>query len=137
MAGPNPPSKTSKVVWGVLTIAIGLIVILVSADVILVDESSFNAPRWVVGVASLIFVLLGVMVVLVPPRRVGASQGEKTTAKPALRMVTHFWLPAVVITLFAVVANWVAFGPGERQFSGEIDIPLGLFSVETSETTGR
>ncbi len=51
--------------------------------------------------------------------------------------MTHFWLPAVVISLFAVVANWVAFGPGERQFSGGIDIPLGLFSVETSETTGR
>ena len=117
MAAPKPPSKTSNVVWGVLTIAIGLFVVLVSADVIPVDKSSFNAPRWVVGVADLIFVLLGVMVVFVPPRRVGASQGKKTTAKPALRIVTHFWLPAVVISLFAVVANWVAFGPGERQFS--------------------
>ncbi|MEE9288160.1 MAG: hypothetical protein V3U69_01080, partial [Bacteroidota bacterium] len=63
MAAPKPPSKTSNVVWGVLTIAIGLFVVLVSADVIPVDKSSFNAPRWVVGVADLIFVLLGVMVV--------------------------------------------------------------------------
>jgi hypothetical protein len=46
--------------WGLFTIAMGLVPMLASFDVIATDDSDFGAPRWLVAAIGHLFVLVGV-----------------------------------------------------------------------------
>jgi len=123
--------------WGILASGLGLFIILLSLDVIHADESSFHAPRWIVAVVGLMFFLTGVLLAISPGRSTAAQQGQAEGTPSTVQTGIRFWLGAFIILLFALVFNWVAFGPGEREFQGGITVPFGLFSVEVNETLGR
>ena len=46
-------------------------------------------------------------------------------------------LVALIVTALAVVFDWVAFGPGERRFSGSLGMPGMAVSGAAGELTGR
>lgn len=83
------------------------------------SDEGFNAPRWVVGAAGGVFVLAGLAIV---------GKG-----KPFFSALVK----ALLITLFGVVATWVSFGPGERQFTSTISVPFLSFSGPASDLSGR
>jgi hypothetical protein len=66
--------------------------------------------------ASLMFVFAGILMAL-----------------PAEYVRWRSFLATLVMTCFALTFDWVAFGPGERKFSGNI----GGFGYISSELTGR
>lgn len=127
----------SNLPWGILASGLGLFIILLSLDVIHADDSSFHAPRWVVAAVGLIFSLAGVLLAVSPSRSTTSQEAQSSSITTSDQAGIRFWLGAVVILLFALVFNWVAFGPGEREFQGGITVPFGLFSVEVNETMGR
>ena len=105
--------------------ALGLFTILTSANVIPVPDSTFSAPRWIAGCAGLSFLLAGAAVALARP---GAAPGS-IAANP------YFGGAAGLVLV--LILNWIAFGPGPRQFSGGIAIPFVSWSGPSSEWSGR
>lgn len=91
---------------GLFLVAMGLLVVAMSADLIHVEPDQFHAPRWVAAAAGLAFVLAGLILLI------------SNHSAPKLQGL----LGAFVVTLLAAVANWVAFGPGERRFSGVFSV---------------
>lgn len=99
MEHPNkkPPKAFAWVFMGT-----GIGIILISFEVILVDDSAVNAPLWVIGICGLVFFLAGVMIFL----------GEKSQYNNLLA--------AILIAAMGTIGSWVAFfGTGDG-FSGGI-----------------
>lgn len=126
----NKPPQTS--LWfGMVFMLAGAIIMLVAVDVIHADESSFNAPRWVVGVSGLVFFLGGIAASLQDFRF--DTFREAWWFRAAVNLA-----PFGIILSFAAVANWIAFGPGERNFSGSISIPfITISGANSDEFLGR
>ena len=88
----------------------GLFIVLMAMDVIPVDPETLHPPRWVLAAAGMVFMIGGIM----------AAVGQRN---PLLNDV----LAGVLIGCMAMIATWIAFGPGERQFSGGVSLgPVGI-----------
>jgi len=117
--------RTKYRLIGLGTMAMGLLIILMSADVIPVPDATFEAPRWLVGCVGLSFLLAGAAVALARP---GAAPGS-IAANP-------YFGGAAGLVLVGIF-NWIAFGAGPRHFSGGIAIPFVSWSSSPSEWAGR
>lgn len=87
------------------------------------NRSSQTLTSLVFGVsASAVFILAGVGMLLFGLRLPGAGAR----------------LGGIALLVFAFVFNWIAFGPGEREFVGTVSLG-GIFehSTATSELSGR
>ena len=122
--------REARLWLGSLVMAVGGAVILVSADIISADDSSFNAPRWIVGLAGGLFLFAGAMVFIQDQR---FSYFRDTNIYRVIRFVNV----GLLLTIFGVIPTWLAFGPGERQFSGGISIPFISISSDQGELSGR
>jgi hypothetical protein len=127
------PSRPSTTWVGALVSLLGLGILLVALDIIPTAPAKFEAPHWVVGAAGLGFFLAGIAVLTGPPPGTpeAAAAGGRFTSWRA------FALGLGIVGSMAVVANWVAFGPGPRKFRGGIGIPFVAISGPTSEWSGR
>lgn len=110
---------------GLGTMALGLMVILMSANVIPVPDSTFEAPRWLVGCVGLSFLLAGAAVALARP---GAAPGT---------IAANSYFGGAAGLVLVGIFNWIAFGAGPRHFSGGIALPFVSWSVPSSEWFGR
>lgn len=88
--------------FGAIFVIAGCGIMAIGGGVIPVDPSSVHAPGWVIVLCGVVFALAGVMVCL------NGKTGEWMNEAFAL----------LLMVCFATVFSWVAFGPGERQFSG-------------------
>ena len=105
-------------------IAIGLVVLAVGGALGAFGATAILHPapdlRIVALPAGLVFVFAGALVLL-PPRLASLQLP----------------LTALMTTALAVVFDWVAFGPGERRFSGSASVPGISVGGPTSELPGR
>lgn len=109
-ASQGPESFLGSMVFGGIFFLAGSFIVLLAVDIIHADSGSFNAPRWVIGVAGGAFMLAGTMVALQ-----GAFGPEGMQSK--LYLWLQFLLGLAFMLLFASVFLWVGFGEGEREFS--------------------
>jgi hypothetical protein len=93
----------------------------IGGGVIPVDPSSVHAPGWVIVLAGVVFALAGVMVCT--NGRFDAWVNES--------------LALVLMLCFASVFSWVAFGPGEREFTGGASVGGAGASGPVGSTSGR
>jgi hypothetical protein len=110
----NDPQR-GMLAYGLLFAAMGLMITgfaLYGA----VHADPFTADRLMAAPAGLMFVFAGILIALPP---------EYTKWRNLLA--------TLVITCFAVTFDWVAFGPGERRFTGSI----GGFGFIPGEMMGR
>jgi len=115
---------------GLFSTAMGLFVILVSADIIHADPESIHAPRWVLTLAGMIFAFAGVHILstsLFTPR----EQGSRL-----LQWIRYF-LVLGMLTAFATVFLWTGFGGGEREFSSSGSLLFFTISGRGNELIGR
>lgn len=109
----------------------GVYIMLVAVNVIHADESSFNAPRWIVGLAGLVFLSGGAAVSMQD------AHFDPLRKRWWFRAIVNLAGP-VIILLFAIITNWIAFGPGERSFGGGISLPfISIFKGDVNELSGR
>jgi len=103
-------NETPPVWFGALFVVIGLSVLLVAVGVIPADPASVHAPPWVLGSVGVVFTLGGVM-----------------TFTMQMDPWINDLLAILLIGCMAAISSWVAFGPGERQFSGGVSVgPVGV-----------
>lgn len=108
---------------------VGIAILLVTLGILPVDQNRFQAPRWVVGAAGLMFFLIGILLLTTPP-----AQTPEAAARTTWRT---FLLGTGAVGALAAIFNWVAFGPGPRHFGGGVSIPFVAISGPQSEWSGR
>lgn len=136
------PPKTG-ILMGTAFLVAGLAIVFIALDWIQVDPSSIHAPRWVLGACGVMFGLPGAgllyyaFVNLATGGSSGAGRAEGGGEEERFPVVS--WLIGLAIAGgLAVVAGWVAFGPGERTFSGGAAVgPVHVGGASASETLGR
>ena len=117
--------RSKYLLVGLVTMAVGLFIILVSANVIPVPDSTFEAPRWIAGCAGLSFLLAGTSVALARP------------AGPQSTLTANSYFGGAAGLVLVGMLNWIAFGTGPRHFSGGIAIPFASWSSSPGEWLGR
>ena len=123
--------KQSSLILGILTIGAGAYIMLVAANVIHADESSFHAPRWIVGLSGLVFLSGGAAVSLQD------AHFDPLRKEWWFREIVNLAGP-VMILLFAIITNWIAFAPGERSFGGGISLPfISISNGDLNQLSGR
>ncbi len=123
-------SLLGGMIFGGVFFLVGSFIVLVAVGVIYADPSSFNAPRWVIGVAGGVFMLAGTMVALQ-----GAFGPEGMQSK--LYLSLQFLVGLVFMLLFASIFLWVGFGEGEREFSTSTTLGPTTTSGSGNASLGR
>jgi hypothetical protein len=115
----------NKLWIGLICAGMGVFIVVMS---FVDDEVAFRGnPRWVAGLAGLVFVLGGILVLF-------QTVGHGWTLKEN-KLLTGF-LGAVLLTAFGALATWVSMGPGERQFRSSVSFFINI-SAQGNETIGR
>ncbi|MBC8506848.1 MAG: hypothetical protein ISR58_00700 [Anaerolineales bacterium] len=86
-----------------------------------------EAPRWIVILFLMMFFNAGLTLVLLDSLFNEVREDLWFAYFQALVLLS-------IPLLFAILLNWVAFGPGEREFSGGVSIPFLSFSFERANT---
>jgi hypothetical protein len=112
----------------------GLYFLLIGAGVLPVPggPKNLHGPLWVVLCAGLAFFLGGAAILLQVLGRANA-QGELPAQAPTWIRVAQYLIGVAIFASFGAVGSWVAFGPGDRVFSGS----AGFVSGEVGATIGR
>ncbi len=120
---------SNKGTWaaGLLSIGMGLFIVLLALGWIPGGADRAQAPRWVIAAAGAVFGLGGAAVLL--QAAAAADGGSARAVQQALGLM--------LILLLAVIANWVAFGSGERAFSGSVSLFFLTVSAEATQRVGR
>lgn len=134
-------SPVTGILMGGFTGLMGLAIVFVALDWIRVDPATIHAPRWVLGLCGGMFALTGGVILYYGVRN-GLGTGSGSTAEQGEEEkdfhVGGWLLGGVICTGLAVVAGWVAFGPGERAFSGSVGVGgIGVSGSGGSEALGR
>lgn len=127
------------VLMGGLFLLAGLLILFVAAGWIEVDPAKIHAPRWVIGVCGGMFAVSGIGVLYYGVVNGLGLHSRAKGEQPGDGFSVVAWLVGLVITSgMAVVAAWIAFGPGDRAFSGSVGIGgAGVGGSGGSETLGR
>lgn len=121
-AGRRPMTARERLIMALAFFAFGVFMLGFVFGWIPHRPSRTPTPDYVSAGAAMMFIFAGLMILLIENERLA-------------------WLRNVVIWLFvvclAIPFNWVAFGEGERQFSGSTSF-LGFVSNSAAgETEGR
>jgi hypothetical protein len=129
---PSQPSPRAALIFGLLAIVCGVMSILGSIGIIPMRLTP-GTPAWVGVCAGLLFVVAGVMMINGDAWKSHASHPTNETRWPFVQDVLGF----AVCALFAAIFGWIAFGPGERQFSMTVDLPFTHSRGRGNEGLGR
>jgi hypothetical protein len=119
-----PPSKATLVAIALLMVGIGLYFSLIGMGVVPVPGGPRNlhAPLWVVLCAGLTFLLGGLAFALNLVAGGDPETGELPPDAPQWVPVARYLIGLAIFACFAFVGSWIAFGPGERSFSGTVPV---------------
>ena len=139
----SPDLRDVRPVTGILMggffLLAGLLLLFVAAGWVEMDPAKIHAPGWVIGVCGGMFALAGVGILYhgILNGLARGSRGRRERAAGEFSVVG--WLVGLVVSSgMAVVAAWIAFGPGERVFSGWVGIGgVGVGGSGGSEAPGR
>jgi len=111
-----------KWLFGPVMLAAGGLGLAAACGLIGLGPSRTYVPMWLIGAIGVAFTSLGLVLL--------------TDGIEALRRVRG-WLGFVFLVSFASVFNWVAFGPGERQFTTRTSVGSGGIGVSTVAEGGE
>jgi hypothetical protein len=130
MESQAPPKKLT-VILALMVAAMGVFYILFATGIVAPDHQHLTAgERWFTIAFGAVFLLGGTAVIIqLLAGGYDATTGELPAAAPFwLRWIYRAMVVAIVV-LMASMFSWVAFGPGERQFTSSLPF--------TGETGGR
>jgi hypothetical protein len=126
MDGKSTISPRAALAAGLVAAACGVLPILGALEIIPLPLTP-GTPVWVGVCAGVLFLLAGAAVIN------GYAIQGRDTARHAIQNM----LGVSICALFAAISGWIAFGPGERQFSTSWDLPFYSDEGRGSELIGR
>lgn len=119
------------VIAAVIATAIGAYFVLVGLNVLPPPGGPRNqhAPFWIVFCVGACFLLAGLALFIQAFGHADQS-GELPACAPRWMKLAQFLICFTIFAGLALIASWVAFGPGERAFSGSFIVSAhgnGLF----------
>lgn len=119
MSEPAPAILNSKHVCGAIATAVGGYFFAVGAGLLPIPggPSNLHGPLWLVLCVGLAFLLAGVAIVIQALGHANDS-GELPASAPLWIRVLQYLIGLAIFVCFGLIGTWIAFGPGERQFSG-------------------
>ncbi len=81
--------------------------------------SNLHGPSWLVLCVGLAFLLAGVAL-LIQTLGHANTAGELPADAPRWLRAVQYLIGFTIFCCFGAIASWIAFGPGERHFSGTI-----------------
>jgi hypothetical protein len=128
------PGKKEMIASGTLASVLGFYFLLAGAGVLPLPggPDNLHGPLWLVLCAGLVFFLAGVAVLLQAFGH-ASDQGEFPAEAPTWLRVVQYLIGLTIFATFGVIGSWIAFGPGERAFSGS----LSFISGESGAAVGR
>jgi len=131
--GVTRPDK-GRIAMGLLFVAAGVMPLLAVLGVLPVaQEGGDPTPSWIIWVAGLIF--LGAGLYIIQTAFTGDNpSGDTAAGRFALgfREILVFF----ILAGFASTFSWIAFGPGQRHFSGGLDLG-GVILPVSGSSMGR
>jgi hypothetical protein len=124
MAGSAELSPRGAVIVGLFCVVLGAFPILGALGFIDMRLTP-GTPVWVGVAAGVLFVLGGLVVInsyALGPQAISDSEG--LAAAGPYRAFAQIFLTTMICVTLAAIAGWVAFGPGEREFSTSVDLPF-------------
>jgi hypothetical protein len=118
----DPISPLGAVLFALAFALAGGAIVALSAGWIPSSPGAMHAPRWVLAAAGIMFI----------------AGGFTPLAQLAGERSWLAWISAgAAMVCLALIFNWIAFGPGSRQFSGSMSVGPLSSSALTDERSGR
>lgn len=134
MTEPTPATPRLNYYMAVIAAATGAYIMALGANLLPVPggPSNLQGPQWLLICAGLTFFLASIAIVI---QALGHADdaGELPPAAPRWMSVVQYLIGFAIFACFGAIASWIAFGPGERQFSGT----FGFVTTAANETMGR
>lgn len=126
--------QRSSLIIALLTIALGVVIVLAALGFFPVSDESFSAPGWVVGLAGCAFLTAGLLLLLTLQKRAEAGVESK---EPRLKVFMRGGFTVLLLTIFAVLSHWVAFGSGASNFQAGSQMPMLVGASTGGGTVSR
>jgi Ca2+/Na+ antiporter len=127
---PNWIGSCMGAAFALIFLGAGLVIILTSLDIIKTPEENFNAPRFVVLAAGMVFFLAGLIISL------GVIFSREELRLPIMLWIQYLISLAIMIS-FCTPFLWAGFGSGEREFQTSTIIGPVATSGRGNEGFGR
>jgi hypothetical protein len=116
----SPASRRAALFVGFAALVAGLLPLAIALGWFAIPPSKLQAPTWIVGIAGA-FVDLAGLAILVPERF------------PRVRGM----FAGLAVTALAVVFDWIAFGPGDRESGALLSLDRFIATTPSNENAGR
>src|SRR4051794_20832928 len=119
MTESTPASPRGNLPYATLAAAFGVFYILVGLRLLPVSGGAAHEsdPLWLALCVGLAFLLAGVAIAIQAFGHANAA-GELPAAAPRWMRAGQDLSAFTIVACLAAIFSWVAFGPGEREFSG-------------------
>src|SRR4029078_13486905 len=121
MTEPTSTKPRANYFYAAVAAAVGLYFIAVVARLLPIPggPSNLPTPLWVLLCAASVFFLAGAALVI---QSLGPSSatGDLPPDAPRWLTILQYFIAVAIFCCFGAIASWIAFGPGERQFSGTV-----------------
>lgn len=121
MTEPTSATPRATKFYAAVAAAVGLYFIAVGARLLPIPggPSNLHSPLWVLLCAGFVFFLAGAALVI-QSLSASSATGELPADAPRWLRILQYVIAVAIFCCFGTIASWIAFGPGERQFSGTV-----------------
>jgi len=134
MGEPTPATPASKYFAATVAMIAGAFFFAVGAGLLPIPggPSNLHGPLWLLLCVGLAFFLAG-LAILIQMLSHANDSGDLPAGAPFWLRALQYLIGLCIFVCFGAISSWIAFGPGERQFSGTF-----MFGdVATNATIGR
>jgi len=123
MGEPIPATPKNRYFIGAVAMAAGAYFFVVGADLLPIPggPANLHGPLWLVLCVGLAFCLAGVAIVIQIFGH-ASDRGDLPASAPFWIRLLQYLIGVAIFACFGLIGTWVAFGPGERHFSGTIPL---------------
>jgi hypothetical protein len=116
---PTPAKPKSNYFLAAVAAAVGAYFFAVGARLLPIPggPANLHGPLWLILCAGLAFFLAGLAIAIQTLGHANAG-GELPAEAPRWMRVAQYLIALAIFVCFGAIGSWIAFGPGERQFSG-------------------
>jgi hypothetical protein len=131
---PQPVSSRSNYYMAAIAAATGVYFLLIGTHLLPIPgrHSNQHEPLWLALCVGLAFFLASIAIVIQTLGHANAT-GNLPPEAPRWMSAVQYLIGLAVFVCFGAIMSWVAFGPGERRFSGS----LLFFDRNTNAMIGR